>query len=821
MASDRSTIQQVPPTPSGRSDEVLHAAFARHGLGDEDLPEPATGDEVGRYTVLGHLGEGGMGVVYKAYDPQLDRNVALKLLRRLIDENDSGSELRLLREAQMLAKLQHPNVVTIHDAGLTRYGMFIAMDLLYGCTLREWLGRRPRSVSEVLEVFRAAGEGLAAAHDAGFVHRDFKPSNVIVGDDGMVRVLDFGVAALTDARVGARDATAPSRHRVARPPGTVEPLSRTDPHLTDEGCVVGTPAYMAPEQVAGDKADHRSDQFTFCVCLHLALYGRSPVIGERFEERRWNHMRGRVLDERGMLTGRTAGRVPARVRRVLRRGLSVNPDERFPSMRDLLDELREPPRRWPLLVAGPMLVLAFSAGLLLDRDEKPCVEPPGFEDDWSESDRKEVRVAFDRSGHPQARELSDRVERQLDGYAAAWSEMYLESCRETFVTRQQSEALFVQRRLCLERRRNRMRSAVDALTNIEDRQQAIDRTLLPFRLPMIDDCKDFEAVSATLPLPEDSELRSTVATLRSSIDEVETLRMARDSKRGLELAHSVVQEARRTQFSPIIAEALASLGAMQAMGASAREARATLEASILEAAKAGDDVTAAESWTWLVFVLTMQKQLDEGKTLVFAAQAAVERADDDEVRGWLLNNLGMLHGEAGEFERSLDLFSEALEVKQGRLGEEHVDVGISWHDLGIAQLKQERVAEAENSLQRARSIFEATVGGAHPLTYHALGGLCQIEHFRGNHEAAIGLCSRVLAHYEVSPVSDIIMGRTSFVMARALHGAGRVEEAQALARRALQLSEDEDPDQVREIRRWLRLVEGAPNSDPGQGAGGR
>ncbi len=218
------------------------------------------GAAVGRYVILDRIGAGGMGVVYAAYDPELDRRVALKLLRT--DRFAAPGHLRLLREAKALARLTHPNVVAVHDAGTFGDQVFVAMELVEGETLRQWLEAGARSWREVLDRLLAAGRGLAAAHAAGLVHRDFKPENVLLGRDGRVRVVDFGLAkALADA---AEEPAAPdSGGELASP-------------LTEWGAVLGTPAYMAPEQIRGIAADARSDQFSFCVALYEALYGERP-----------------------------------------------------------------------------------------------------------------------------------------------------------------------------------------------------------------------------------------------------------------------------------------------------------------------------------------------------------------------------------------------------------------------------------------------------------------------------------------------------------------------------------------------------------------
>src|SRR5690349_17448959 len=201
----------------------------------QDLREP--GDTVGRFVVLQRLGEGGMGVVYTAYDPELDRKVAIKLLK-----SAEEGHARLLREAQAMARLQHPNVIAVHDVGtLPGNRVFVAMELVAGATLRGWLKAAPRAWREVIAIMRQAGVGLAAAHDAGLVHRDFKPDNVLVGDDGRVRVMDFGLA-----RLGAADPELSSGSHDTGPLSTP---------LTMAGTVVGTPAYMAPELFKGTSAE--------------------------------------------------------------------------------------------------------------------------------------------------------------------------------------------------------------------------------------------------------------------------------------------------------------------------------------------------------------------------------------------------------------------------------------------------------------------------------------------------------------------------------------------------------------------------------------
>ncbi|HET6585525.1 MAG TPA: serine/threonine-protein kinase, partial [Nannocystaceae bacterium] len=244
--------------------ETLHDDTATVPSPRDDAPEP--GARVGRYVLLERIGMGGMGIVYAAFDPELDRRVALKLLRGSAGE--ARADLRLLREARALAKLTHPNVVPVFDVGSAAGRPYVAMEFVEGQTLTRWLAARPRSQAEILRVFGEAGRGLAAAHAIGIVHRDFKPDNVLLGgsgDDGrvpaIVRVGDFGLARPVTATSSRTSADA-----IALPSDADEPLDASP--LTRVGLVLGTPSYMAPEQHRGEDATPATDQYALCVSLY-------------------------------------------------------------------------------------------------------------------------------------------------------------------------------------------------------------------------------------------------------------------------------------------------------------------------------------------------------------------------------------------------------------------------------------------------------------------------------------------------------------------------------------------------------------------------
>jgi serine/threonine protein kinase len=270
-----------------------------------------TASRAGRYEIRERIGAGAMGVVYEAFDPQLHRKLAVKFV---VSQRDTArARDRLLREAQALARVKHPNVVSVYDAGESGGQVFVAMDFVEGVTLAQWL-TQTRTWREVVQMFVQAGRGLAAAHSAGLVHRDFKPENVLVDEHGVARVVDFGLVRPLDESTQGEDAdvtpveTSPStRSESATGNGTL-----VDDSLTQAGTIVGTPAYMAPEQAQGGVADPRSDQFSFCMALFEGLHGHRPQEG------------GSTLP------------IPPRIQAAIRRGLSIDPGDRWPSMNALL-----------------------------------------------------------------------------------------------------------------------------------------------------------------------------------------------------------------------------------------------------------------------------------------------------------------------------------------------------------------------------------------------------------------------------------------------------------------------------------------------------
>lgn len=415
---------------------ALAAEAAGGELAEEDL-----GRGVGRYAVLELISAGGMGAVYRAYDAELDRKVALKLLRPELfsGETAAAAKARLLSEAQALAKLSHPNVVAVYDAGTVAGEVFLAMELVDGGTLAEWLSRAPRRWDEVLEVFNQAGLGLACAHAARLLHRDFKPANVLVGSDGRVRVTDFGLA---------------------RPlPPEAQPEPPAGPEVSAAGgftSLSGTPAYMAPELWRGEPAGPRSDQFSFCVALWEALYGERPFPG--------GPDLGALV--RGVLGGElrpppASSRVPGWVREALARGLSRSPEGRYPSMEDLLRALSRGTRagrfRRRAAALGFALAAAAAVGaaqLLRLRAGQCRVDGAALGDAYSQEARGRVLAA----GGPGAAAVA-----ALDRYAAEWLGALREACEATKIRGEAGPETQRSRERCLGVRRSELGALVEVL----------------------------------------------------------------------------------------------------------------------------------------------------------------------------------------------------------------------------------------------------------------------------------------------------------------------------------------------------------------------
>jgi len=370
-------------------DETLAAAPNRRPQQLDAL----AGELVDRYQIIEQLGAGGMGVVYRARDTELSRDVALKLLRPRSGRSDVDMQKRLLREAQALAQVSHANLVAVFDLGTHRDQVFVVMELVKGKSLKHWLRDQKRDWREVWRVFEQAGRGLVAAHAAGLVHRDFKPDNVLIGDDGSVQVVDFGLAR----SVGDMADDAVDSRATTLPPGAEDVLGTP---LTRTGAIMGTPAYMAPEQHQGSSVDARADQFAFAVALYEGLYGARPFRGDSLVEI-VNAVTEGTIDPPPPKTA-----VPKRVGQALQRALAKEPRARYADMDAMLEAVGKATRRSWLLPAGAAVVVAIGCvvatmQLTADRPTLTTVMPGGNRaiQKIVRQHFKEVRDCYIKEGH--------------------------------------------------------------------------------------------------------------------------------------------------------------------------------------------------------------------------------------------------------------------------------------------------------------------------------------------------------------------------------------------------------------------------------------
>ncbi len=455
--------------------------------------------KIGHLTVLHKVGSGGMGAVYAAYDDQLDRKVALKLLHSA-QAKDERAMARLLREAQALAQLSHPNLVPVFEAGRFDAQVYLVMELVDGVTMRQWLDQQRRPWTQILTHWLDVGRALVAVHAAKLVHRDVKPSNVVVGFDGRPRLVDFGLARPTEGQISA--STVPDDRDGAS--------GDTPAPSTMPSAVAGTPAYMPPEVLSGAAPDAHADQYSLCVSIYESLYRERPPLYETATPS----------------TPRKATRVPAAVRTVLQRGLRRDPNERYPSVAMLVTALeRAAGRPWRTRSAwGMALVAAASIGGLSAHAiapvaaTNPCATAgEQIEATWSPARRAAVAQAFAATDLPYATALTEGITEQLDAYAAAWSDADLRIC-EAMPAQQDRPDVVVRRRRCLDRQHGEFGALVHRLGQI-DADTALTAASAVARLRVPDDCTlPSLAASGFPPLRADQravgeQLHATLATL--------------------------------------------------------------------------------------------------------------------------------------------------------------------------------------------------------------------------------------------------------------------------------------------------------------------
>ncbi len=537
----------------------------------------AAGTTIGRFLVIEELGRGGMGVVHAAYDPELDRKVAIKVLIPRADVDRGELEARFRREAQAMARLVHPNVVTVLEVGvdgrLDPARLFVAMEYVDGGTLRAWLGERERRTDEILDVFTAAARGLAAAHAAGIVHRDFKPDNVLVDRTGHTRVTDFGLArAFGAARTPAADGSTTTPHGL---------LLSGD--LTADDTVVGTPSYMAPEQLGGGDVGPAADQFAWCVALYEALYGCRPFPHGSVPARTAAIVQGNVTPPK------VRRPVPAQVHRLLLRGLGADPAARFDGMATVVRTLALARRRRLgralLLMAAIGAVVAVPAFAMLRDDEgahcpDPVAELAGV---WDPAVAGQLHLHYARA-LPERPELGTGMEASLSARAEAWRGAMDQVCADQAAGKHTTAVIAV-RSDCLRERHVELRVLVQGLL-AGDASVLTSASRAVEDLPTVERCSDVAHYLDTSEAMIDPALRPGIDATREALAAARAARALGRPLVAHEFLVQVTADARALGHAPVLAEALLEQGTSAAALGRAGEAHdALLEAVRLAVAQ--------------------------------------------------------------------------------------------------------------------------------------------------------------------------------------------------------------------------------------------
>ncbi len=755
------------------------------GAGARPAGLVARGTVIDRYVILRELGAGGFGAVYEALDPDLDRRVALKVFHGTAS---ATAQARFAREGKAIAALDHDAVVRVFDVGESDGRRFIAMELVEGMSLERWL-EATQARREVLRVLLAAGHGLAAAHAAGLVHRDFKPANVLVGAGEVVKVADFGLAraaASSDSDAGS-DAGSGSDSG----PGSGAGIER----VTRTGTVVGTPAYMAPEQFRGETGDARSDQFAFGVVLHEALTGQRPFDGDDWASVRTSVLAGKrrpIPRERAM---------PAWLGRIVDRALATEPQARFPTMNALLAELgrdrRRTVRRAAIAIVGIGVVTTVALSER-DRSATPCAGAEKMlAGTWDDTVRARVGDAFGATGRPFAATSFAAVSRALDERAGQWRSMRVASCE---ATRQghQSPQLLDLRSQCLETRRRELAATTTVLLDAAQGETVARAVDIVGRLPAIALCEDGTALLGQPPRPATVEARSEIDTLEADLARATALIEAARFTDAATALDGVVDRSARLGWTPLEARARFTAGKLAWEQARVDDGEAAMYAAAEAAARAHDDRLLAEIWVTLAGrVVNDRQDLESGRALLAVARTAEARVPDELTRARVLRVAGAVARAAGELDDARALWEESLAGFERAHGGPHADVAAMLSSVGIIARNQGKLDEARALYQRSIAMHEALTGPEHPNVSFPLMNLGVLVHTEGQFDEARALQERVVRIRQAAyPAGHINVAYALSNLGTVLRDLDEDVAARQHFERAIAMARPLDPDHV-------------------------
>jgi len=739
-------------------------------------PEAASHDDIeiggsiGRYVVLAEVGQGGMGRVTRAYDPKLQREVALKEVRG--DELGEVGARRLVEEARAMAKLSHSNVVAVYDVeAIERGRIVLVMEFVDGENLRTWLRAKQRSKPEILERFLAAGRGLAAAHAAGLLHRDFKPSNVLVAHS-VVKVTDFGLAKPTSESLeGSMDSLGHS--------------SDSREGLTEAGAVMGTPRYMAPEQHRGDVLTAAADQYSFCVALWEALAGAPPFAGKGQD---------RLLRAKEAGPPPVPSDVPRAVGEALRRGLSPAVEQRWPNLDALLAVLGVDPRRRRRVVARVAaggLVLA-GAGWWAGREphtEQCAGARAHLQGVWDDAVRADVRGAMTATGAAYAPQQWERTAATLDAYANAWAAMHTATCEATTIRGEQSAETMDLRMACLHRAKVGLAAVTGVLATADDKVVRNAQALVG-DLRSVDRCADIAALQRDVepPLPEEAD---AVEAVRSRLARSKA---ERDAGR-FELAQGELDTARAhlrvgpIEYGPVQTEvALEEAFLFDRRGRYDDAERALGKTMHLAAQWGQRDLLRAAVIRRLFVVGFRQQRFDEAMQLRDLAEGLAE--GDPLAQSRVLSNLGSIYHAAGKYERAQEALAETLAIRTEHLGPNHLQVAKAANNLAGTYYGTGNYDEAARLYARVIAIRTEALGPQHPDVATSTNNLGGVRLGQGHYAEAATLLERALeVRREVLAPEHPDVAQSLHNLAMARTKSGQWKAAMPLLEEALSIRE--------------------------------
>lgn len=691
------------------SDPLERATIAAKLFGSSDPPR------VGRFSVLERIGSGGMGVVYRAYDPQLQREVAVKLLGLdLSDEEDSQGHQRLVREAQAMARISDPHVLPVFESGEHEGRVFVAMELVSGGTLREWLEAERREWTSVLDLFLQAGRGLAAAHASGLVHRDFKPENVLVdgGDEPRARVMDFGLARTAEA-----------------PDSSAMTLAVDDVNvrLTQTGAVLGTPAYMSPEQFAGEAADERSDQFSFCVALWEALCGQRPFAGQTLRELAENVAAGDLVHPR------SRGDAPVALLRSLERGLSPTPTQRHPDLAALLQELEthvEPGRSWGSVAAFGLvsLVAAGSVTALVVSSRSPACVPASerLSGVWDQATR--TRLAAEYAEVAAVRYVPrswERVRDRTDQWVEDWQTQYGRACEHEPGRDAAARLAHAQRMACLDAALAELEMTVEVHHETDKAFAAASG--YGMELPALEDCEDDAALRRLLPLPSDAQVHAAVTDLRRELTRVR-LSMT-NPQHARTQAQALIDEAETLGFRPVVVEAMA-VDALAHSQIDREAGRVSVRAALRAAEVAEHEAVRFEMLSLLHSTMAddigfSDIQIDETPEVTAERKQLLERlriaSQREGVTPKMRSRVATAEARSAVREgRMVDAYKiYRAQLERAQADGDLAAQAVAWENIATSHYGRSSQQVIFDATQRAVELWDAHLGPEHPASWRA------------------------------------------------------------------------------------------------------